>query len=93
MIILPSGKTRAVEILNFAKKDLVEDDVMILDTGKEIIVWIGKDATEEEQEAGSKIAEMYILSDPTYRTTDNTVTMVCKQEHEPEFFNFFFKKN
>ena len=37
---------------------MVEDDVMILDSGDEIYVWIGNDADESEKKAALKLAEV-----------------------------------
>ena len=37
---------------------MVEDDVMILDSGAEIYVWIGNDATEKERKESLKLAEV-----------------------------------
>ena len=62
-----SGKMRAVEINSFEQADLVPDDVMILDSGAEIYVWVGKDADEEEKHAGIKMAKEYLEKDPTDR--------------------------
>ena len=62
-----SGKMRAVEINSFEQSDLVPDDVMILDSGAEIYVWVGKDADEEEKHAGIKMAKDYLEKDPTDR--------------------------
>lgn len=39
-------------------QDLIEDDVMILDSGDEVYVWIGKDASDEEKEKGLSIAKV-----------------------------------
>jgi hypothetical protein len=39
-------------------QDLVDDDVMVLDSGHEIYVWIGLHSTDKEREAGFKIAQV-----------------------------------
>ena len=39
-------------------QDMVEDDVMILDSGDEIYVWIGNDANQDERKESLKLAEV-----------------------------------
>lgn len=39
-------------------KDLVDDDVMVLDSGHEIYVWVGIHSTEQEREAGFNMASV-----------------------------------
>ena len=48
-------------------KDLVSDDVMILDAGDEVYVWIGEEADEEEKINGLAMAKKYLDTDPTPR--------------------------
>ena len=38
---------------------MVDDDVMVLDSGHEIYVWIGLHSTEKEREAGFKMAQVF----------------------------------
>jgi len=40
-----------VEIFNFAQVDLVPEDVMILDVGDTIFVWLGRDSNDSERQA------------------------------------------
>ena len=37
---------------------MVDDDVMILDSGAEIYVWIGNDADENERKESMKLAKV-----------------------------------
>jgi len=85
-----SGKMRAFEVHNFSKEDLVDDDVMILDSGDEVYVWIGKDATADEAGAAMELATKYLDSDPTERNQDNSVIIKVKQEQEPAAFTSIF---
>merc|ERR1712107_956561 len=73
---MPSGSTRAIEIHNFNRSDLVEDDIMILDTGREIFVWVGQKEDSEEKEIAMKMAEEYLDTDPSQRDSTNTVILV-----------------
>ena len=46
---------------------MVSDDVMILDAGDEVYVWIGEEADEEEKSNGLAMAKKYLDTDPTLR--------------------------
>ena len=35
---------------------------MVLDSGMEVYIWIGKDSTEDEQKAGFKMAQVLMTS-------------------------------
>jgi len=85
-----TGKFRAYEIFNFEKDDMVEDDVMILDSGDEIYVWIGNDATENERKESLKLAENYINADPSERNSGNTLIFAISQGEEPTSFTCVF---
>jgi len=41
-------------------QDLDEDDIMVLDYGDEIYVWVGNKASQEERQLGMKMAEVCI---------------------------------
>ena len=53
----------------------MSDDVMVLDAGDELYVWIGKDSDASEKENGQEMAKKYIDADPTSRC----VSMSCCQ--------------
>ncbi|XP_022257425.1 gelsolin, cytoplasmic-like, partial [Limulus polyphemus] len=84
------GKFRVKEMCNFTQEDLSVDDVMVLDAGEEVYVWIGNGASEEEKTNSLKLAEDYIRCDPTDRTLDNTVIITVKQGEEPAGFKLIF---
>lgn len=56
-------------------KDLIEEDVMILDTYSEVIVWVGRGANDEEKKESLRIAQEYIASDPSGRDVDSTLLL------------------
>ena len=58
---------RAFEISNFKREDLVGDDVMLLDSGDEVYLWVGEDSEAEEASRGLDLAKQYLDADPTPR--------------------------
>ncbi len=48
---------------------------MILDTYSEVFVWIGRGANEVEKKDSLKIAQEYIMSDPSGRDPDSTLLL------------------
>jgi len=79
------------EIFDYDQEDLIEEDVMLLDTYFEIFVWIGKDANVEEKKKALETAMEYVKGDTSGRTVEDTVMMQIKQGFEPPNFtaNFF----
>ena len=48
---------------------MVEDDVMILDSGDEVYVWLGNDSDEQERKEALKLAKVsYNLFETFYAT-------------------------
>ena len=48
---------------------MVEDDVMILDSGDEVYVWLGNDSDEQERKEALKLAKVsYNLFETFYMT-------------------------
>jgi len=87
-----AGKFKIEEISDFTQEDLDTDDVMILDTGDEVYVWMGSGATPDEKKKSLKLAEDYIRGDPTERNLDNTVIIKLHQGEEPPAFTSVFSK-
>ena len=56
-------------------QDLIEEDVMILDTYSEVYVWIGRGANEVEKKESLKAAVEYIKTDPSNRDLDSTLLL------------------
>ncbi|XP_065183499.1 gelsolin, cytoplasmic-like [Sycon ciliatum] len=85
-----TGGFRVEEIPEFTQEDLIEDDVMILDTFDQVFVWIGKNANAVEKEMSLKTAVEYIKSDPAQRDLDSTNLLQVKQGYEPITFTCHF---
>lgn len=66
--------------------DLNDDDVMIMDAGDEVYVWIGKGATEREREKGPLFAERFLKRQGR---EDIPVTVVNQGEEPSEFTSLF----
>ncbi|KAG8223496.1 hypothetical protein J437_LFUL004964, partial [Ladona fulva] len=84
------GKFSVEEIDDFKQEDLDEDDVMILDSGDEIYVWVGSKASSEERQQAMKMAEEYLKIEPTDRTPELTLIFTLKQGEESEDFTSLF---
>ncbi|XP_050394121.1 villin-1 [Patella vulgata] len=85
-----SGRFQVEEIIDFTQEDLVEDDVMLLDTFDEIFVWVGKGANRIEKKESLNAAMEYIRTDPAGRTPDTTMIAQVKQGFEPPNFTGHF---
>ena len=85
-----SGTFVTQEVISFDQEDLQEDDVMLLDAGDEVYVWIGNGANENEKKGAWSTAMEYIDTDPTGRSIDNTSIIQIKQGMEPKSFTDWF---
>lgn len=88
--VSPAGCLRVNEVSIFSQEDLNEDDVMVLDSGDEVYVWIGKGASDEEKEKAWAMAKDYISTDPTERSLEKTVILRLNQGEEPVAFTSLF---
>jgi hypothetical protein len=75
---------------DFAAQDLIEDDVMILDTYREVFVWIGNGANAEEKKKALETALQYVKTDTSGRTVEDTTFVTVKQGFEPPHFTGHF---
>ncbi|KAM9325757.1 gelsolin isoform 2-T3 [Gastrophryne carolinensis] len=69
--------------------DLATDDVMLLDTWDQVLVWVGNEAQEEEKKEALISASKYIETDPANRDK-RTPIAVIKQGFEPPTFTGWF---
>lgn len=79
-------RIRFEEVMDFEQEDLNEDDVMILDTGKEIFVWIGNGASDEEKEKIDSIQAKFIKK---YNREDVPITTLNQGEESSVFQDKF----
>eukprot|EP00047_Mylnosiga_fluctuans_P019660 m.84690 g.84690 ORF g.84690 m.84690 type:complete len:829 (+) comp8214_c0_seq1:60-2546(+) len=78
------------EIFDYDQEDLIEDDVMLLDAGHEVFVWIGNGANTEEKKKALETAVEYIKTDASGRTVESTCFLTVKQGFEPPNFTGHF---
>ena len=50
------------EVYNFAQDDLCDDDIMMLDTYREVFLWIGRGANENEKREAETFAASYVAA-------------------------------
>lgn len=53
-----NGKFRVEEVPQFEQDDLDNDDIMVLDGGDEVYIWIGQGSTDEEKEKSLDMAKV-----------------------------------
>lgn len=56
--IRSGGKFKVEEIANFEQDDLDSDDIMVLDGGDEVYVWVGTGSTDEEKAKSNEMAKV-----------------------------------
>ncbi|KAJ7976768.1 Villin-2 [Quillaja saponaria] len=85
------GKFKVEEVYNFSQDDLLTEDILILDTHAEVLVWVGQSVDSKEKTNAFEIGQKYIdmaaslegLSPyvPLYKVTEG---------NEPCFFTTYF---
>ena len=78
------------EIFDYAQEDLIEDDIMLLDTYNEIFLWIGQGANDLEKKAALETAINFLKSSDDGRTVESTPILIVKQGFEPSLFTAHF---
>lgn len=85
------GSMDVNEISNFTQEDLIDDDVMLLDTYNTVFVWIGTQSNEEERREAVPIAQNFIASMAEIDGRDlNTPIISFGAGREPTSFSSFF---
>jgi len=84
-----SGSFQVEEILNFTCDDLINDDVMILDTNREVYIWVGNNANTEEKEKSMETALEYVQKAPGDHSNDMSIIRI-EAGNEPPMFTCHF---
>ena len=74
------------EIVDYDQTDLCTDDVMLLDTGFHIYLWVGDGASSEEKSSSFPYAHEYIKDHK--RPPVMPVTRVTEGKESPKFTEF-----
>ncbi|GMH43531.1 hypothetical protein BSKO_11453 [Bryopsis sp. KO-2023] len=79
------------EIFTFDQEDLNDDDVMLLDTFREIYLWIGRNARDEEKSNAIALAKKYLEQGNKVNGRDpNAAITEIKSGMEPPMFTCHF---
>jgi hypothetical protein len=77
-------------IPDFIQFDLIEEDVMLLDSWDVLFLWIGSKSNREERTMAMSLAEDYLRTHPSGSRDMFTPIVVLKQGLEPVTFTGFF---
>ncbi|CAH1130262.1 unnamed protein product [Ceutorhynchus assimilis] len=85
-----SNKNHEVqEILFFQQKDLLPENVMLLDTNDALYIWIGKLSAREDQRLSIQTALNYLQNDASNRDMNMTIIHIKQGKEPPTFIGFF----
>ncbi|KAA0152742.1 hypothetical protein FNF29_03631 [Cafeteria roenbergensis] len=84
-----TGSLRVDEVCNFCQDDLLEDDVMMLDTFNQIFVWIGPGANETERTRAKAIAKEYLEAAGPSRDPEIPIIEMAAGSETPMFTSNF----
>jgi len=84
-----TGAFRVEEVFNFAQDDLVNDDVMILDTFNEVFVWVGSQSNEIERKKALETALDYVKNSNDGRSIDTSIYRINAGYEPPNFTSHF----
>ncbi|XP_044752329.1 advillin isoform X2 [Coccinella septempunctata] len=77
------------EIHQFAQKNLIPEDIMLLDANEALYIWIGNLSSKEDQKLSLKLAIDYLQMDPSGRDMNIPIMHVRQSEEPPTFTGFF----
>merc|ERR1719201_1267317 len=77
-----TGRLKIEEIPLFTQADLVEEDLMLLDSGAEVMVWVGNGANDDEKKEAPALVDKYLA----LQERVDTSVMFIQQGSEPPAF-------
>jgi len=80
-----TGVFAVEEIQNFSQSDLIDDDVMLLDTYNSVLLWVGNQANEVEKREAIKTAQQYVATATDGRDKDAPILRVNAGQEPPMF--------
>jgi len=84
-----TGTIKVEEIANFAQEDLIDEDVMILDTFTEVFVWIGSQSNDTEKKTALDVATKYNQTATDGRDPDTPIIRLNAGGEPPLFTRHF----
>jgi hypothetical protein len=84
-----TGSLAIEEIHNFDQSDLCNDDVMLLDTFKEVYIWIGGGSNDKERSSAMEIAKSYVETATDGRAKDIPIVRIVAGSEPPMFTQHF----
>jgi hypothetical protein len=85
-----TGAVVVTEVPQFTQEDLLDEDVMVLDTFNQVFVWVGRKSTDREKSEAMNIAQAYIDAATDGRDEDTPVIRV-EAGGEPHMFTCNFQ--
>jgi hypothetical protein len=83
---------RVEEIFSFSQDDLCDDDVMLLDAGNAVFLWVGRGATANEKQEADALAQRYVASAAAADGRDKDTPVIKVQAGcEPGNFTAHFR--
>lgn len=73
------------EVYDFAQDDLIDDDVMLLDTFYNVFVWVGSQSNDTEKRMANDVAKKYVDAAQDGREKDCAVTIIQAGSEPPMF--------
>lgn len=84
-----TGAFTCEEVTSFTQEDLCDDDVYLLDTYKQLFIWVGTGATEEEKNKATELASKFITDATDGRDQDMPIINILAG-NEPTMFTQHF---
>ncbi|XP_060516326.1 gelsolin-like [Cylas formicarius] len=86
----PGSKFIIEEVHNFNQEDLNVDDVLFMDVGRQIFIWIGNNADEEEKGESGEVVQSYLQK---HGREDVAIVTIHQGEENEEFQSYFAEWN